>query len=288
MTCWKHSLGCFHRAALLWWRPKLAYEYTAWRPPSPEINQPTFKEWGMTPIPCSGKACIISSTVCGVFSSADVVYLSGGVAKRYMSRSSRTELFGLTFVGDEDREPGVGCSQMSLNAETAVVTDCWSSWVLLRLRGDGMLWHLDGLELAPHFRFRYKDLDADGGVRGDVFGGIESGGDAGLMWGEPTSRLGLVDAHGQTKSHSPAMGNKVLIWDQAICATCGDEEQRKAETEHTGSLLWWTITSVARATHVCNACWHDGAKSRRQLGQTLRNAPSNSLFFKLVLLFHLW
>jgi len=81
----------------------------------------------MTPIPCRGNLCIMPSTLCGVFSSADVVYLSGGVAKRYMSRSSRTWLFALTLVGDEDRERGVGGNWMSLNTDVAVVTDSWSS-----------------------------------------------------------------------------------------------------------------------------------------------------------------
>ena len=56
-----------------------------------------------------------------------------------MSRSSRTGLFALTFVGDEDRECAVGGSWMSLSADVAVVMDSWSSWVLIRLRGDGMV-----------------------------------------------------------------------------------------------------------------------------------------------------
>ena len=77
-----------------------------------------------------------------------------------MSRSSRTGLFALTFVGGENRECAVGGSCTSLSADVAVVTDNWSSWVLVRLRGD-MLSQFEEFERMQRFRFKDEDFAVD-------------------------------------------------------------------------------------------------------------------------------
>lgn len=56
-----------------------------------------------------------------------------------MSRSSRTGLFALTFAGGDDRDCVIGGIWISLSADVAVVIENWSSWALMRFRGDGMV-----------------------------------------------------------------------------------------------------------------------------------------------------
>lgn len=119
----------------------------------------------------------------------------------------------------------------------AVVIDNWSSWVLVRLRGDGMASQWYESEHAKYFRFTLRALK----VRTwDAFlDRIEGGGDAGamqavfsmwLMDADGASRYlrVLSDAHEQTKSHSPAIECDTRIYNEKGCPAveveAGDNE----------------------------------------------------------------
>jgi hypothetical protein len=59
--------------------------------------------------------------------------------------------------------------------------DSWSSWVLVRLRGDDMLSQLEEFERAQRFRLNDEYLAVDREIQIGFSGWIESGGEAGAM-----------------------------------------------------------------------------------------------------------
>lgn len=106
---------------------------------------------------------------------------------------------------------------MSLSADVAVVMESWSSWILVRLRGDGIISQLYKFEQAQRFRLKDGYFEADREIEVGFSCRIESGGDAGAMrvpmspW--PTdagvgngasqhSQLRVLFIHERTKSQS--------------------------------------------------------------------------------------